>query len=79
MPVEKKPIIAIVGAGKCSKKLRDNAATVARYIVKNGGVVVCGGLEGIMEGAARGAWEGGGRRHANRRGCRAGKQLQRQA
>ena len=60
MPVEKKPIIAIVGAGKCSKKLRDNAATVARYIAKNGGVVVCGGLEGIMEGAARGAWEGGG-------------------
>ena len=60
MAVERKPVIAIVGAGKCSKKLRDNAATVGRYVAKNDGVVVCGGLGGIMEGAARGAWEGGG-------------------
>jgi uncharacterized protein (TIGR00725 family) len=60
MPIERKPIIAIVGAGKCSKKLRDKAAAVARHVVKNGGVIVCGGMEGIMEGAARGAWEGGG-------------------
>ena len=60
MPVERKPIIAIVGAGKCSKKLRDKAAVVARQVVKNGGIIVCGGMGGIMEGAARGAWEGGG-------------------
>jgi uncharacterized protein (TIGR00725 family) len=60
MPVERKPIIAIVGAGKCSKKLRDKAALVARHVVKNGGIIVCGGMGGIMEGAARGAWEGGG-------------------
>jgi uncharacterized protein (TIGR00725 family) len=60
MPVERKPIIAIVGAGKCSKKLRDKAALVARQVVKNGGIIVCGGMGGIMEGAARGAWEGGG-------------------
>jgi uncharacterized protein (TIGR00725 family) len=60
MAIERKPVIAIVGAGKCSKKLRDNAATVARHVAKNGGVVVCGGLGGVMEGAARGAWEGGG-------------------
>jgi uncharacterized protein (TIGR00725 family) len=60
MAIERKPVIAIVGAGKCSKKLRDSAATVARYVAKNEGVVVCGGLGGIMEGAARGAWEGGG-------------------
>jgi len=60
MPVERKPVIAIVGAGKCSKKLRDKAAAVARHVVKNDGVIVCGGMGGIMEGAARGAWEGGG-------------------
>jgi uncharacterized protein (TIGR00725 family) len=29
-------------------------------VVKNGGIIVCGGMGGIMEGAARGAWEGGG-------------------
>lgn len=60
MAIERKPVIAIVGAGKCSKKLRDKAAAVARHIAKNEGVVVCGGMGGIMEGAARGAWEGGG-------------------
>jgi uncharacterized protein (TIGR00725 family) len=60
MSAGSKPIIAIVGAGKCSKKLRDMAAEVGRYVAENGGVVVCGGMGGIMEGAARGASEGGG-------------------
>jgi uncharacterized protein (TIGR00725 family) len=36
------------------------AADIGRYIAQNGGVVICGGLGGIMEGAARGAKEGGG-------------------
>ena len=60
MSAGSKPIIAIVGAGKCSKKLRDRAAEVGKYVAEQGGVVVCGGLGGIMEGAARGAKEGGG-------------------
>ncbi|MFZ5979350.1 MAG: TIGR00725 family protein, partial [Candidatus Zixiibacteriota bacterium] len=53
-------VIAVIGAGKCSKKLRDMAAQVGRYIAEHGGVLVCGGMGGIMEGAARGAKEGGG-------------------
>ena len=36
------------------------AADVGRHIAENGGVVVCGGLGGVMEGAARGAKEAGG-------------------
>jgi len=60
MAAKRKPVIAVIGAGKCSKKLRDMAADVGRYIAENGGVVVCGGLGGIMEGAARGAKEAGG-------------------
>lgn len=60
MPVDRKVFIAIVGAGKCSKKLRDMAAVAGRRIAQQGGVVVCGGLGGVMEGAARGAREGGG-------------------
>lgn len=56
----RKPVIAVIGAGKCSKKLKDMAADVGRYIAENGGVLVCGGLGGTMEGAARGAKEAGG-------------------
>lgn len=60
MSTEKKPVIAVVGAGKCSKKLRDMAAVVGKYVAENGGVLICGGMGGIMEGAARGAKEAGG-------------------
>lgn len=58
--MERKPVVAIIGASKCSKKLRDMAAEAGRYVAEQGGVVVCGGLGGIMEGAARGAHEAGG-------------------
>ncbi|MCH8026736.1 MAG: TIGR00725 family protein [candidate division Zixibacteria bacterium] len=57
---DRKPVIAVIGAGKCSRKLRDMAADIGRYVAENGGVVLCGGLGGIMEGAARGAKEAGG-------------------
>ena len=60
MASRRKPVIAVIGAGKCSKKLRDRAGDVGRVIAENGGVLVCGGLGGIMEGAARGAKEAGG-------------------
>jgi len=36
------------------------ASVVGQYVAENGGVVVCGGMGGIMEGAAKGAKEGGG-------------------
>jgi len=36
------------------------AAKVGKYVAENGGVIVCGGMGGIMEGAARGAREAGG-------------------
>jgi len=58
--VKRKPVIAVIGAGKCSKKLRDMATEVGKYIAENGGVVVCGGLGGIMEGVAKGAKEANG-------------------
>jgi len=60
MSSPRKPVIAVIGAGKCSKKLRDMAAEVGRIVAEQGGVIVCGGMGGIMEGAARGAKEAGG-------------------
>ncbi|MCK4606574.1 MAG: TIGR00725 family protein [candidate division Zixibacteria bacterium] len=60
MSTARKPMIAVVGAGKCSKKLRDMAFIVGKYVAENGGIIVCGGMGGIMEGAAKGAKEAGG-------------------
>jgi uncharacterized protein (TIGR00725 family) len=60
MSGNRKLMIAVVGAGKCSKKLRDTAAVVGKYVAEQGGILVCGGMGGIMEGAARGAKEAGG-------------------
>ena len=60
MTVKRNPIIAVVEAGKCSKKLRDMAAEIGKYVAEHGGVIVCGGMEGVMRGAARGAKEAGG-------------------
>ena len=52
--------IGVIGAGKCSKKLCAEAELVGRAIANNGGILVCGGLGGVMEAAARGAFENGG-------------------
>ena len=45
----RKPVIAVVGAGKCSKKLRDLAVEIGGQIARAGAVLVCGGLGGVME------------------------------
>jgi uncharacterized protein (TIGR00725 family) len=52
--------IGIIGAGKCAKKLRDEAYQVGLAVAEGGGVLVCGGLKGVMEAAAQGACEAGG-------------------
>ena len=52
--------IGVIGAGKCSKKIYDLAFEVGAGIAKKGAVLVCGGLGGVMEGAAKGAKENGG-------------------
>ena len=52
--------IGVIGAGKCSKKLRDQAYEVGAAIARQGAILVCGGLKGVMEGAAHGAKDAGG-------------------
>jgi len=56
----RKPVIAVIGAGSCSRKLQEQAAAVGRFVAEHGGVIVCGGRGGIMEGVCRGAAEAGG-------------------
>ena len=58
---EKSICIAVIGAGKCSKKLKDLAYEVGTAIAEQGAVLVCGGMGGTMEAAARGAKESGGK------------------
>jgi uncharacterized protein (TIGR00725 family) len=67
--------IAVIGAGSADDDLRDRAAAVGRALAAHGCTLVCGGLGGVMEAAARGAKEAGGttigvlpgesRQHAN--------------
>ena len=50
----------MIGAGDATGELYEQAREVGRLVAERGGIVVCGGLGGIMEAAARGATEAGG-------------------
>lgn len=53
-------MIGVVGAGSCSNETYESARIVGTGIADMGATLVCGGLGGVMEGACRGAREGGG-------------------
>ncbi len=52
--------VAVVGSGTATDELYEKAREVGRLVAERGGTVVCGGLSGVMEAAARGATEAGG-------------------
>jgi uncharacterized protein (TIGR00725 family) len=52
--------VAVVGSGAADGELYEQAREVGRLVAERGGIVVCGGLSGVMEAAARGATEVGG-------------------
>jgi uncharacterized protein (TIGR00725 family) len=52
--------VAVVGSGVATDELYEKARTVGRLLAEKGATVVCGGLSGVMEAAARGATEAGG-------------------
>jgi uncharacterized protein (TIGR00725 family) len=58
--VSSEPYVAVVGSGSATGELYGLAREVGRLIAERGGIVVCGGLSGVMEAAARGAAEVGG-------------------
>jgi uncharacterized protein (TIGR00725 family) len=57
---DKKIFIAVIGGGDCSPQEADMAEEVGREIARQGAVLVCGGLGGVMEAACRGASREGG-------------------
>lgn len=52
--------ISVIGGSSISAKVEDLAESVGRMIAELGCVLVCGGLSGAMEAAARGAKKAGG-------------------
>jgi uncharacterized protein (TIGR00725 family) len=52
--------VAVVGSGTASGELYEKARVVGRLVAERGATLVCGGLSGVMEAAARGATEVGG-------------------
>lgn len=60
MTHKRKPIIGVIGASQPSFAGLRMAETVGREIALRGAMLVCGGLGGVMEAAAKGAVEAGG-------------------
>ncbi len=54
------PVIAVVGAGKCSQQIADLAEQVGATLAQHNITVICGGLGGVMAAACRGAKAVGG-------------------
>jgi uncharacterized protein (TIGR00725 family) len=54
------PYVAVCGSGEATGEEAARAVEVGRLLAQAGAVVVCGGLGGVMDAAARGAREAGG-------------------
>jgi hypothetical protein len=52
--------IGVIGASRCNKKIARIAYQVGKGIAKRKAILICGGLGGVMEAAARGAKENKG-------------------
>jgi len=56
-----KPVsIGVIGSGDCSPEIYQLAYEVGQGIARAGARLICGGLGGVMEAAAKGAKEAGG-------------------
>jgi len=60
MTKNKKRFIAVIGGGQCSAQEAKLAEEVGRELARQGAILVCGGLGGVMEAACRGASSEGG-------------------
>ena len=58
--MDRSEYIGVIGSGFCSDSIYELARDLGFEIGKKGWTLVCGGLGGVMEGAARGCLEAGG-------------------
>ena len=52
--------IGVIGAGECSPEIYHQSNEVGQLIGKNDWILFCGGLGGVMEGAAKGCYQSDG-------------------
>lgn len=57
---EPKYRIGVIGASRCSEQVAKISEQVGQEIARRGAILVCGGLAGVMEAAAKGAKSQGG-------------------
>lgn len=55
-----RPRIGVLGPNTCSAEEAALGYDVGQAVARRGGILICGGLGGMMEAAARGAREAGG-------------------
>ncbi len=60
MDLRTRPRIGVMGPSQCSSHALETARTVGQLIARQGGILVCGGGQGVMKAAALGAKEAGG-------------------
>jgi len=53
-------IIGVIGGADCSSEIKKLAFEVGCEIARNGALLICGGLSGVMENACKGAKSEGG-------------------
>ena len=58
--MENKKIIAVIGGNIATEEIYEKAFQVGKIIAENDCILICGGLGGVMEAAAKGAKENGG-------------------
>ncbi len=58
--IRKRVRVGVIGGSRPGHKALQQAFRVGQLLAREGAVLVCGGLGGVMEAAARGAREGGG-------------------
>ena len=60
MKMDTTRLIGVIGAGSCDDTVYTLAHDVGYNIAISGAILVCGGLDGVMEAAAKGAKAAGG-------------------
>ena len=58
--MSKKIHIGVIGAGDCSQEIYNLAKELGHMIAQRAWILICGGLGGVMEGAANGCYKAGG-------------------